>query len=436
MVAKIWKYWKIDMPSEHKFPFMPSYEQLLDDAERIHPALTRLREHLFFRIFRADLTKKCPFSVSKAMCSSNGSCDVCECTKDEVPLRYRERPVENVIDDSADSRETTPWEDPMTNGSSFNIEIDSRTASTKYVDLRVNKPIYTAYKGGHVWRQLYRENCMGYNGTEAKSEAGLVDSAAESVRSEEGRNFYRLVSGMQTNIAMQSAEYFYRKPLKQYTAIARAGSSPDYAPNIVHFMDHVGKHHNRIENLYFTFSALVRTMCAVTPVLRRCTCDTGHEVEDQEAKRHLDVLTALQLHACQPEHIAYPLFDKRQEEAVEQFRNVSRILDCVECQKCRLHGKLQTTALGIVFRATGPSQPAVTMLERNEIVALIGALAYFADSIVIMKAMALRVDMYVHHQIFRWITPVVVVALFLGAVGIYRHEMNSPRAAVPKPKAS
>ena len=41
------------------------------------------------------------------------------------------------------------------------------------------------------------------------------------------------------------------------------------------------------------------------------------------------------------------------EEFKEHFRNVSRIMDCVGCDKCRLWGKIQTsgvaTALKILF---------------------------------------------------------------------------------------
>jgi hypothetical protein len=32
------------------------------------------------------------------------------------------------------------------------------------------------------------------------------------------------------------------------------------------------------------------------------------------------------------------------------FRNVSRIMDCVGCDKCRLWGKIQTTGLGVAMK--------------------------------------------------------------------------------------
>lgn len=38
------------------------------------------------------------------------------------------------------------------------------------------------------------------------------------------------------------------------------------------------------------------------------------------------------------------------EEFKQHFRNVSRIMDCVGCDKCRLWGKVQTTGLGTALK--------------------------------------------------------------------------------------
>nr|XP_053637752.1 ERO1-like protein alpha [Cherax quadricarinatus] len=41
---------------------------------------------------------------------------------------------------------------------------------------------------------------------------------------------------------------------------------------------------------------------------------------------------------------------KLKEEFREHFRNISRIMDCVGCDKCRLWGKLQVTGLGTALK--------------------------------------------------------------------------------------
>ncbi|CAI8018827.1 ERO1-like protein alpha [Geodia barretti] len=64
------------------------------------------------------------------------------------------------------------------------------------------------------------------------------------------------------------------------------------------------------------------------------------------------------------------------------FRNITRIMDCVGCSKCKLWGKLQVhgigTALKILF--SGKKSTKFT-LRRREVVALFNVLGRFSSSI-------------------------------------------------------
>lgn len=68
----------------------------------------------------------------------------------------------------------------------------------------------------------------------------------------------------------------------------------------------------------------------------------------------------------------------------ERFRNVSRIMDCVGCDKCRLWGKLQTsgygTALKVLFEFD-PENSEEFHLRRTELVSLIVTLQRLSHSI-------------------------------------------------------
>lgn len=68
----------------------------------------------------------------------------------------------------------------------------------------------------------------------------------------------------------------------------------------------------------------------------------------------------------------------------ERFRNVSRIMDCVGCDKCRLWGKLQTsgygTALKVLFEYD-PEKSEEFQLRRTEVVSLIVTLQRLSHSI-------------------------------------------------------
>jgi hypothetical protein len=45
-----------------------------------------------------------------------------------------------------------------------------------------------------------------------------------------------------------------------------------------------------------------------------------------------------------------PVSQQLRDEFKHNFRNVSRILDCIGCDKCRLWGKLQISGLGTALK--------------------------------------------------------------------------------------
>jgi hypothetical protein len=45
-----------------------------------------------------------------------------------------------------------------------------------------------------------------------------------------------------------------------------------------------------------------------------------------------------------------PVPQQLRDEFKHNFRNVSRILDCIGCDKCRLWGKLQISGLGTALK--------------------------------------------------------------------------------------
>jgi ERO1-like protein beta len=72
------------------------------------------------------------------------------------------------------------------------------------------------------------------------------------------------------------------------------------------------------------------------------------------------------------------------DEFRNRFRNISRIMDCVGCDKCRLWGKLQTsgygTALKVLFEFD-PERSDEFHLRRTEVVSLIITLQRLSYSI-------------------------------------------------------
>ena len=73
------------------------------------------------------------------------------------------------------------------------------------------------------------------------------------------------------------------------------------------------------------------------------------------------------------------------EDFRQRFRNVSRLMDCVGCDKCRLWGKLQTvgygTALKVLFEYDELKNGENPPLKRTELVALVNTLDRVSSSL-------------------------------------------------------
>ncbi len=78
-----------------------------------------------------------------------------------------------------------------------------------------------------------------------------------------------------------------------------------------------------------------------------------------------------------------------------RFRNVSRLMDCVGCDKCRLWGKLQTagygTALKVLFESDNDSGE-LPVLKRTELVALFNTYARLTSSLTAIQKFRAMVE--------------------------------------------
>ena len=117
---------------------------------------------------------------------------------------------------------------------------------------------------------------------------------------------------------------------------------------------------------------------------------TGHTEEDEDVKTHIlqmlersaewplnfDLATAFTEESAETRH---ELLD----EFAARMYNISQIMDCVRCQRCRLWGKLQVMGLGVALRIMyAPDQTVVLQsLQRNHIVALFNALGRLSHSV-------------------------------------------------------
>jgi len=192
----------------------------------------------------------------------------------------------------------------------------------------------------------------------------------------EKRVFYRVVSGMHTSISTHLCwEY-----LNQTTG--------EWGPNLECYKHRLHGFPDRVSNLYFNYALVLRAVTKLGPYLKDYTFCSGDPEQDGLTKAKIQTLTSKAGNVPQ-------IFDESlmfvngegpslKEDFRNRFRNVSRIMDCVGCDKCRLWGKLQTAgygaALKVLFEFDNNSDD-IPMLKRTELVALFNTLARISSSL-------------------------------------------------------
>ena len=335
-----------------------------------HQLLSALTTHPFFKFFLVNYEQPCPFWVEEHLCSAEADgpapCGICECPLEDVPPMIQSRDVNRTLTDDFrrfSDRDDSQW-----------IEWDHQTDKLSYVNLELNPERYTGYQGTtarEIWKIIYEENCFG------PSEQSCVEE----------RVFFRIISGLHgSTTAHLSAQH-------QHT---QAG----WVPNLDLFIWRLGVFPDRLKNIYFNYVFLLRAVSFLKPLVAGANTSiipvfaTGLDKEDEETSALL--LQFFQHPVFDMESCAGPIFDESsmfrspesqflRDEFRSKFRNISRIMDCVACESCKLHAKLQVlglgTALKILFHQDPRQHLVLESLQRNEVMALFQTFFKFSESI-------------------------------------------------------
>ena len=195
--------------------------------------------------------------------------------------------------------------------------------------------------------------------------------------------FYRLVSGLHASINIHLAAQY---------AVPVANGQVNFEPNLSQFVRRFdaasthGQGPSWLKNLYFTYLVVLRAVTKAGTYWEDQSFYTGDTSRDILVKEKImTIVNAAK--TCNS------LFDETQmflgtsqhlkHEFKEHFRNISRIMDCVGCYKCRLWGKLQVHGIGTALKMLFSEQATTTplTLSRNEIVALVNVLGSLSRSI-------------------------------------------------------
>nr|POF07880.1 endoplasmic reticulum oxidoreductin-1 [Quercus suber] len=419
-----------------------SYADLDAINNRLQPFIRSLANNSdFFSYYRLNLyNKECPFWNDENGLCGNIACAVTtveneqdvpavwkaeELSKLEGPKaqhpgrqeqRERKRPLLGELGDDVGESCVVEYDDECDERDYCVPEDESARSKGDYVSLADNPERFTGYSGegaNQIWEAIYRENCFTrlpksehsisvpglqapfsrFSSNQAQAAQDLkqvikaydrqqaIVSGAPSIANDadmeedeciEKRVFYRIISGMHASISTHLCHDY----LNQTTG--------EWGPNLECYKDRLHSHPERISNLYFDYALVLRAVGKLKDYVQDYTFCTGDPQQDAQTKRLIRTM-ATAIPSGQQIFDESIMFQDQtadglslKEDFRNRFRNVSRIMDCVGCDKCRLWGKIQTagfgTALKVLFEFGNDDGESKPLLRRTELVALINTL--------------------------------------------------------------
>ena len=254
---------------------------------------------------------------------------------------------------------------------------DDSTEGAVFVDLFKNPEEWTGYTGAQgsnrIWEAIYSENCFPLQ----------LDDKDKGGNCREERVFNRLISGMHTSITSHLVK---KACLKQ----SPDGECLAWGTDWDAFKARVGDHPDRIENLYFSYLFMLRAVLKAEPQLKHFDFDAGNPAEAERSRALLGNLLHSAMETDRPcLSVTRTPFDEstlfvgskqsRMGPMKAALQNITAIMDCVGCDKCKLWGKLQTQGIGVALKLLFQDKSVV--LSRNEVIALVNTLARFSQSV-------------------------------------------------------
>ncbi|RNF03774.1 putative endoplasmic reticulum oxidoreductin [Trypanosoma rangeli] len=388
-----------DHPLEESFCCC-TIDTISSGTKDIAKLLNNITKRPFFRFFKVNLEKPCPYWAVQLLCTSEkSSCQVCSCDENDVPeaLKYSHDMSDPSISDSH-VLYTAP--NPL-NVDQWGIWRDADTAAS-YVDLFQNPEGNTGYSGpmaSRVWQAIYKENCM----TDT-SEEGVLNPEKQC---KEQLIFKKLISGLHTSITMHVATFFHKdvagtSPLKEFGVLRNPNIS--YFPNCVMY-GRVVSNKEFVNNLYvlyqFILRALTKSRLEFLSDLNAFNSGSNGVPTTEDLLLHAELRELFNNHL-----LCSPTFDEtRFLESAEAHRlvpqmkqmmyNITTLMDCVTCEKCRVWGKLQTMGIATALRIVMVPEDTVSGLSRGEKVSLINLarqLAISVQSFHVLKAVCQKME--------------------------------------------
>lgn len=316
---------------------------------------TLRKDSLYFRLYSIDMLGSCEYLPQLYEECYSTACEIYPVEEEEVPNEIKD------IDAAEHGFEIDGW-------ARWDMP------SEDYYDMEQFPETYTGYDGSMVWQFIHERICFA----EVKEEDD-----------EWKADFNKAVSGLHSMISAQITRGIGEK-LDDGEDISEEQWT-DPAVEFKRRLSPDGENPHALQNLYFTYMLVLSAVRqARDRILRDCDSDK------------IDSDTATQLKAI----LSYPIFDdpsidiaskKLHDHAVKDADSVSalwearmrarelmRIMNCVQCNKCKLHAKVSvlgiSTALQVLLGRTGEGGDP-TRVHRVELASLMIVMHKFSTAI-------------------------------------------------------
>ncbi|KDN49809.1 hypothetical protein RSAG8_01874, partial [Rhizoctonia solani AG-8 WAC10335] len=272
--------------------------------------------------------------------------------ENEVPEMWRIAALSKVQGLSEESRQSFPG--CYYRDSDFCFLDDEATSDGEYVDLTANPERFTGYAGDgahQVWKAIYEENCFGLTEAKASGKLGGLGRLKAMIR-RHGRHLGR--RALRNGCTTESSQASLHASISTHICAEMLNrQTGQWESDLQCYIDRVASHPERLQNIYFNTVLMLRALRKVGPYLQAYNICSGDLEEEKRSRFLLDNVLEIAGEVGRFDESA--LFKGAdaailREEFKDRFRNVTRIMDCIGCTKCRLWGKIQTTGVATALK--------------------------------------------------------------------------------------
>mmetsp|Transcript_23859 Transcript_23859/g.35469 ORF Transcript_23859/g.35469 Transcript_23859/m.35469 type:complete len:552 (+) Transcript_23859:258-1913(+) len=378
-------------PSSASSDIQPGIDIIQKHNPSLHSSLTNLRNIPYFRYYSCDMLASCEYMPQELFECYSQTCEI--------------YPVDEFDPDT--DEEIVPPTIRYLDVSEFEFDIDGWARwdmpSDDYYDIVEFGEEFTNYDGAEVWKFIHSKIAFEMEDDEVLEKSWKKD-------------FNTIVSGMHSMISAHIVEGIQEKidendgDTSFFDEYDGGCKWTDPKEEYVRRLSVNGETPDAIQNMYCTFMLLLSAVQSSREYIMDASINFGCDENDIECDASVraaleDVLSSpllqnmnddsniyssinvassnLHDHAVRDEQSKHNLWEARM-----RSRELLRIMNCVQCNKCRLHGKIAamgiSTALQLLLGKSGmgiENQKEFQKIHRVELAALVTTLAKFSNAI-------------------------------------------------------